>query len=134
MLIELTLTTAILLSVFVVGLMVLTVGVLLEWRNTIGQFDSHAAELRNQISEAFARMSPTLTPAPEAAEAGIVPDLAALRQDISAIRADLEWLAGERMIEQAIQMCRDDVASETIRSECGLSAEALRTIRLLRTH
>jgi hypothetical protein len=134
MLIELTLTTAILLSVFVVGLMVLTVGTLLEWRNTIGQFDSHAAGLRDQMAEEFARLSATLRPAPDAADTGIVPDLAGLRQDISAIRADLEWLAGERMIEQAIQMCRDDVASDTIRSECGLSAEALRTIRLLRTH
>jgi hypothetical protein len=50
------------------------------------------------------------------------------------MRADLEWLTGERMIEQAIQMCRDGYSSREVSQETGLAPEAVRTLNMLRAH
>ena len=49
-------------------------------------------------------------------------------------RADVEWLTSERMIEQAIAMCREGLPNSEIGDTLGLSSDTVRTIRLLRTH
>lgn len=58
----------------------------------------------------------------------------ALRDDLNALRADVEWLTSERMIEQAIAMCREGLPNSEIGDTLGLSSDTVRTIRLLRTH
>lgn len=58
----------------------------------------------------------------------------ALRSDLAALRGDVEWLASERMIEQAIEMCREGAPTQDISDSLGLSGDAIRTIRLLRAH
>ncbi|MGP9805071.1 hypothetical protein [Paracoccus sp. NSM] len=58
----------------------------------------------------------------------------ALREDLNALRADVEWLTSERMIEQAIAMCREGLPNSEIGDTLGLSSDTVRTIRLLRTH
>nr|WP_111299324.1 hypothetical protein [Paracoccus saliphilus] len=61
-------------------------------------------------------------------------DQSALRSDLAALRGDVEWLASERMIEQAIEMCREGAPTQDISDSLGLSSDAIRTIRLLRAH
>lgn len=61
-------------------------------------------------------------------------DQTALRSDLAALRGDVEWLASERMIEQAIEMCREGTPTQDISDSLGLSNDAIRTIRLLRAH
>ncbi|WP_304616288.1 hypothetical protein [Paracoccus sp. (in: a-proteobacteria)] len=58
----------------------------------------------------------------------------ALRDDLNALRSDVEWLTSERMIEQAIAMCREGLPNHEIGDTLGLSSDTVRTIRLLRTH
>jgi hypothetical protein len=60
--------------------------------------------------------------------------LGAMKEELAAIRGDLEWLAGERMIEEAIALARTGTASEEIATETGLSADAIRTISAFRHH
>lgn len=60
--------------------------------------------------------------------------LAAMAADLSATRAEVEWIGGERMIEAAVRMCRDGDSHAKISEELGLSIDSVRAIALLRTH
>ena len=57
-----------------------------------------------------------------------------LRSEISAVKADIDWLTGEKMIEQAISMAREGVAAEDISADLGLSFDAAHTISVMRRH
>lgn len=82
----------------------------------------------------------------EARVAGLVTDLAAgmdarhkqgtdaVRHDIAAMKSELDWLTGERMIDQAIAMARSGLSAEDISADLGLSLEAAQTIRAVRRH
>ena len=85
------------------------------------------------------RQDPLLTPHPVQQAIGADRYRALLseaisEEDLAAIRGDLEWLAGERMIEEAIALARTGTASEEIATETGLSADAIRTISAFRHH
>jgi hypothetical protein len=60
--------------------------------------------------------------------------LDALRAELSSVKADLDWLTGERMIEQAIAMARDGVSAEEISADLGLSLDAAETVQAMRRH
>lgn len=60
--------------------------------------------------------------------------LDSLRQDITAVKADIDWLTGERMIEQAITMAREGIPAEQISEDLGLSYDAAHTIAVMRRH
>ncbi len=57
-----------------------------------------------------------------------------LRSEITAVKADIDWLTGEKMIEQAISMARDGIAAEDISADLGLSFDAAHTISVMRRH
>lgn len=67
-------------------------------------------------------------------EGGQEAALGRLESQVDAMRADLEWLAGERMIEQASTMLRKGLPPEKISEDLGLSLDAARTIALFRSH
>lgn len=67
-------------------------------------------------------------------EAGQSARLETLRSEISSVKADLDWLTGERMIEQAILMARDGIPAEEISADLGLSQDAAQTISAMRRH
>lgn len=60
--------------------------------------------------------------------------LDSLKQEISAVKSDIDWLTGERMIEQAIMMAREGVPAEEISADLGLSFDAAQTISVMRRH
>lgn len=60
--------------------------------------------------------------------------LAALRADLQGVKADVEWLAGERMIEQAIALAQSGSTPDAISEELGLSRENAAAIALFRRH
>lgn len=57
-----------------------------------------------------------------------------LKTDLRGLKSDVEWLAGERMIEQAISMAQNGLAAEEIGAELGLSRDAVETIATFRRH
>lgn len=59
---------------------------------------------------------------------------AQVREDISALKSDVEWLAGERMIEQAIALAQTGSDADAIGQELGLSRDQAATIALFRKH
>lgn len=60
--------------------------------------------------------------------------LAGLKADIQHLKSDVEWLAGERMIEQAIQLAQSGQQPDDIGRELGLSRDAAETIAAFRKH
>ena len=57
-----------------------------------------------------------------------------LTVSMNALCNGVEWLAGDRMIEQAIAMAQSGAQAESISSEMGLSLDDSRTIMHFRRH
>lgn len=89
--------------------------------------ESNIAEL---IREGEERLSTMFAMMEEAQQARFD----ALRSDISSIRAEIDWLTGEQMVEQAIAMARNGVTVEEINAELGLSKEIAETVNATRVH
>lgn len=117
------------------GLLLLAAGVIL----ALADFGRRLAALRAEVaplSDLPARLDEALRRLEEAGAAGQERDamLAAMAADLSATRAEVEWIGGERMIETAVQMCREGQAHAKISEDLGLSLDSVRTIALLRAH
>lgn len=59
---------------------------------------------------------------------------AQVREDVAGLKSDVEWLAGERMIEQAIALAQTGSDADEIGQELGLSRDQAATIALFRKH
>jgi uncharacterized protein YdbL (DUF1318 family) len=57
-----------------------------------------------------------------------------IAQNVETIQADVEWLAGEKMIEQAMSLVRDNLPLSQISQNTGLSHDTIRTLAQMRTH
>ena len=57
-----------------------------------------------------------------------------VREDLSGLKTDVEWLAGERMIEQAIALAQTGSDPDDIGQELGLSRDQAATIAMFRKH
>lgn len=57
-----------------------------------------------------------------------------LHDDIRGLQSDMDWLAGERMIEEAIAMAHAGQQPAAISNELGLSMDAAETITRFRKH
>lgn len=57
-----------------------------------------------------------------------------VREDLSGLKTDVEWLAGERMIEQAIALAQTGSDPDVIGQELGLSRDQAATIAMFRKH
>ncbi|MCL7405042.1 hypothetical protein MWN63_03485 [Paradonghicola geojensis] len=57
-----------------------------------------------------------------------------LHDDIRGLQSDMDWLAGERMIEEAIAMAHAGQQPAAISDELGLSMDAAETITRFRKH
>ena len=82
-----------------------------------------AARVEGLIVEQTRRQADVLTVA-----------LAGLKADIQHLKSDVEWLAGERMIEQAIQLAQSGLDADDIGRDLGLTRETAETIAAFRKH
>jgi hypothetical protein len=121
-------------SAFAVGLVLLAAGVLLAWRDAMQRFGGKPVDLHSTLLPEIGRLIDRIETRLSAQERQRATDMEHLHQNIVQMRADVEWLAGERMIEQAIEMCRDGLSNDRISADLGLQPDAVRTLKLLRTH
>ena len=108
----------------------LTVAALLGWRHANHRLAAAEVAATDLAVEALRRVEARL----DGLQALRAEETLRLGADLSALRADIEWLTSERMIEQAAQMCRDGANPDRIGEDLGLSGDTVRTIALLRTH
>ena len=136
-------TIAILGATLLAGLSLLTVGVF-RWRSRPeGPVAGHEADLDAELSLVAGAMLPATVAEELAARVeGIIAEqsrrqgdvLASLRADIQHLKSDVEWLAGERMIEQAIALAQTGMDPDDIGRELGLTRDAAETITVFRKH
>ena len=130
---SISLPVLIVLSVVVIGLTLLSVATLLAWRDALQRLGrpvvDPVATVPPEVGALLARVERRLADAQDCSA-----ELARMHQTLLQMRADVEWLAGERMIEQAIEMCRAGLSNESISADLGLHPADVRTLRLLRAH
>jgi len=121
-------------SVFVVGLVFLAVGAMLAWRDVMQRLGEKTVAAQPLLVPELGTIIECIETRLSLHEQQRCSELEQLRKHLFDMRADVEWLAGERMIEQAIEMCRDGLSNERISADLGLQPNAVRTLKLLRTH
>lgn len=130
---SISLPVLIVLSVVVIGLTLLSVAALLAWRDALQRLGrpvvDPVATVPPEVGALLARVERRLADAQDCSA-----EMARMHQTLLQMRADVEWLAGERMIEQAIEMCRAGLSNESISADLGLHPADVRTLRLLRAH
>jgi hypothetical protein len=129
-----TLPVVLALTALMAGLVLLLIGILMGWREVVRQSAAMRQDLIAQMAPEFAAHTRQIETLLSTHQAQRQTEDEAVRQDLSAIRADLEWLAGERMIEQALSMFREGVSVTEVSQELGLPVETVRTLNLLRAH
>lgn len=94
-----------------------------------------APDLHDDLAGAFAARLEVIMAEQTARQSEALSDaLAGLKSDIQHLKSDVEWLAGERMIEQAITLAQTGLEAEEIGRELGLTRETAETIRMFRRH
>lgn len=124
----------ILISVMAVAILALAAGLLLSWKELSRQNRANHRETLDGILSLL-NASSTKT---EALLASYASAQATGQQEITrhveTIQSDVEWLAGERMIEQALELVRDNMPVSQISKETGLSHDKIRTLASFRAH
>lgn len=136
-------TIAILGATLLAGISLLTFG-LFRWRNRPETVEAEGgADLDAELALVAGAMLPSAVADELAARVeGIITEqsrrqgdvLAGLRADIQHLKSDVEWLAGERMIEQAIALAQTGMEPDEIGRELGLTRDAAETITAFRKH
>ena len=78
--------------------------------------------------------APLVLEAVEAADLRQVEAMSEAMNELRTIRAEVEWLSGERMIDQAVNLARDGLDASFISRETGLSLDDAETINRFRRH
>jgi hypothetical protein len=119
------------------GLLLLAAGIVL----CLVEFGRRLAALRAESAAAADALSARLEDVARRVELSVArrdgdrdEALDALAADLAAVRAEVEWLGGERMIDEAVRLCREGVPHGRIGEDLGLSPETVRAISLLRAH
>jgi DNA-binding NarL/FixJ family response regulator len=136
-------TTAILLATLLAGISLVAYGL---WRGraraeaaagphaALALGAAGAAPVSDMAADLAQRMEQVLAEQARRQSEAVADALAGLKADIQHLKSDVEWLAGERMIEQAITLAQTGLEAEEIGRELGLTRETAETIRMLRRH
>lgn len=135
-------TSAFLLATLLAGITLVAFGLLrnrardAEAVAEIGFSDSaDAPGMRPDLTGAFAERLEAILAEQTARQSEVLSDaLAGLKSDIQHLKSDVEWLAGERMIEQAITLAQTGLEADEIGRELGLTRDTAETIRMFRRH
>ncbi len=134
-------TIAILLATLLAGAALLTLGLLRTRRRPVPVADT--ADLDAELALVAESAMPVAVAEELAARVeGMIAEqtrrqgdaLASLKADIQHLKSDVEWLAGERMIEQAITLAQTGMDPDEIGRELGLTRDAAETIAVFRKH
>lgn len=123
-----------LISVMVVAILALAAGMFLSWREMQRRnrvdLDASVGMMINVLGENHSRIEELLQTHARTHSAG-QQDIA---RNVETIQSDVEWMAGERMIEQAMALVRENMPVTQISRETGLSPEKIRTLAAFRAH
>lgn len=126
--------TVIILVVFVAGLGMILVGLRARRRAAAIVSVAVMAEADVAVVDPVEEISQKVAALLHDHERRMTDAFAHVREDLSGLKSDVEWLAGERMIEQAIALAQTGSDADEIGQELGLSRDQAATIALFRKH
>lgn len=129
-----TLAAAILLSATLLGGLALILVGVRRWRAGRDMTEDGEAEALLGSPDPAVVLTERLEALLTVHERRIIEAVDGLRDHLGDLKSDVEWLAGERMIEQAIQLARQGSDPDDIGRELGLSRDTAATIALFRKH
>ncbi|PLL12075.1 hypothetical protein C0V75_14425 [Tabrizicola sp. TH137] len=135
-------TSALLVAILLAGVSLVTFGLMRNRARAVEEGPqtgflegAQMPELTADMSGAFAaRLEAILAEQTQRQSEALSDALAGLKSDIQHLKSDVEWLAGERMIEQAITLAQTGLEADEIGRELGLTRETAETIRMFRRH
>lgn len=95
---------------------------------------AHDALEAPKVVEAVASSEARIAFAIETAQLRQAEALTEALEELRQIRSEVEWLSGERMIDQAVNLARDGLEPSIISKETGLSLDDAATISRFRRH
>lgn len=123
-----------LISVMAIAIVALAAGLLLSWRELQRQnrssLEATLDNLHVALNAGQARTEALLIREAEARTA----EQLEMSRNVETIQSDVEWLAGERMIEQVMDLVRENIPVAQISRETGLSHEKITTLAAFRAH
>jgi len=123
-----------LISVMAIAIMALTTALLLSWRElkrlNHAQLDAVLDHLHEALHKNQTRTETLIMREAEARTA----EQQEISRQVETIQSDVEWIAGEKMIEQVMSLVRDNLPVSQISRETGLSHEKITTLATFRTH
>jgi hypothetical protein len=129
-----TLAAAIFLAMTLLGGCVLILVGLWRWRAERAAIRASEAEALLGTPDPAQLLADRLEALLNGHERRIIEAVDGLRDHLGDLKSDVEWLAGERMIEQAIQLARQGSDPDEIGRELGLPRDTAATIALFRKH
>jgi uncharacterized protein YdbL (DUF1318 family) len=121
-------------SALTLAVMALLGGMILSWRAIQRQAAGHAAAQMAHVADLLGAHKQQIESLLEHQAAERHVEGQQLAQNVETIQADIEWLAGEKMIEQAVSLVRDNMPLSQISQSTGLSHDTIRTLAQFRTH
>lgn len=121
-------------SALVLAVLALVFGMMLSWRKLQERADTHTRALMDSMDSRLTLHNAQLETLLEQHARSRQSAEEQMNQNVETIRADLEWLAGEKMIEEAMQLVRDNTPLTQISQETGLSKDTIRTLAAFRPH
>lgn len=121
-------------SALTLGIVALTGALLLSWRAVQRQAEGNAAAQMAGLADLLGAQSKHIENLLEQQALARQVEGQQIAQNVETIQADLEWLAGEKMIEQAMALVRDNMPLSQISQNTGLSHDTIRTLAQFRTH
>ncbi len=109
-------------------------GVLLSWRAAQRQAEANGNAILKGLEQILTSHLLHIKAMIDAQAAQHRAEAQEIAQNMETIQSDLEWLAGEKMIEQAMQLVQDNMPLSQISQETGLTHDTIRTLAAFRTH
>ncbi len=109
-------------------------GLFLSWRSFRRQTDANGTAILSSIETMLRTHALQIQIMHDAAEVQRRADATALSAHVDTIQSDVEWLAGEKMIAEAVKLVQDNMPLSQISHETGLSHDTIRTLATYRTH
>jgi hypothetical protein len=109
-------------------------GVLLSWRAAQRQAEANGKAILTGLEQILTTHLLHIKAMLDAQATQRSAETQAIAQNVESIQSDVEWLAGEKMIEQALQLVQDNMPLGQISQETGLTHDTIRTLATFRAH
>lgn len=121
-------------TVLVVAVLGFAIAMLLSWRSHVRQTEETGRAVLCGVQTLLGDHQRQVRTMLDAYEQQRTADSREISENMGTIQSDIEWLAGEKMIEQALRLVQENMPLSQISEETGLPQDTVRTLATFRPH